>query len=53
MVKIWLLCGPVPLQVPKDLSLSYDHLDGFKIDYLKKAGGENNLHVKAGDVIKI
>jgi len=51
-IKSWLLCGPIPLQVPKDPSLSYDHLDGFKIDYLKKAGGENNLQVKAGDVLK-
>jgi hypothetical protein len=51
-IKSWLIFGPIPLQKHKDPSLSYNHLDGFKIDYLKKAGGENNLHVKAGDVLK-
>jgi hypothetical protein len=51
-IKSWLICGPIPLPPPKDPSMLYDHLDGFKIDYLKKAGGENNLHVKAGDVVK-
>jgi len=51
-IKLWLICGPIPLPPPKDPSMLYDHLDGFKIDYLKKAGGENNLHVKAGDVLK-
>ena len=51
-IKSWLICGPIPLQKHKDPSLSYDHLGGFKMDYLKNAGGENNLHVKAGDIVK-
>jgi hypothetical protein len=51
-IKSWLICGPIPLQKQKDPSLSYDHNVGFKTDYLKNAGGENNLHVKAGDVVK-
>jgi hypothetical protein len=52
-IKTWLLCGPVPLMEQKDPSLSSVHLDGFKTDYLLKAGGEKNLHVRAGDVVKL
>jgi hypothetical protein len=51
-IKSWLICGPIPLQKQKDPSLSYDHNLGFITDYLKNAGGENNLHVKAGDIVK-
>ena len=51
-IKSWLLCGPIPLKKPADASESWDHLVGFNTDYLKKAGGEQNLEVKAGDVVK-
>ncbi len=51
-IKSWLICGPIPLQKHKDPSLSYDHNGDFKMDYLKNAGGENNLHVNAGDIVK-
>jgi hypothetical protein len=51
-IRSWLLCGPIPLREQKDPAFSLEHLDGFKTDYLIKAGGEKNLHVKAGDVIK-
>ncbi|MDP2337379.1 MAG: DUF4838 domain-containing protein [Bacteroidota bacterium] len=51
-IKTWLICGPIPLQDSKDASESLDHLQGFDTDYLKKAGGEQNLQVKAGDGIK-
>jgi hypothetical protein len=51
-IKSWLLCGPIPLKEPLDASDSWDHLVGFKTDYLIKAGGEQNLLVKAGDVVK-
>jgi hypothetical protein len=51
-IKSWLICGPIPLHEPKDQALSTDHLDGFKTDYLIKAGGENNLHVREGDLVK-
>jgi Domain of unknown function (DUF4838) len=51
-IKSWLICGPIPLQKQNDPSLSYDHNVGFKTDFLKNAGGENNLHVKAGDIVK-
>jgi uncharacterized pyridoxamine 5'-phosphate oxidase family protein len=51
-LKSWLLCGPIPLKEPSDASDSWDHLVGFNTDYLEKSGGEQNLHVKAGDVVK-
>jgi hypothetical protein len=51
-ISSWLICGPIPLQKYEDPSLSYNHLEGFTTDYLKSAGGENNLHVRAGDVLK-
>jgi hypothetical protein len=51
-IKSWLICGPFPLKEQKDPALSSEHLDGFKTDYLIKAGGEKNLHVRAGDAVK-
>jgi len=51
-IKSWLLSGPIPLHEPKDASGSWDHLVGFNTDYLIKAGGEQNLQVKAGDVVR-
>ena len=55
-IKSWLLCGPIPLQRPKDPKQSMEYLpgfvDGFTTDYLTKAGGEKNLTIKAGDVVK-
>lgn len=51
-IKSWLLCGPIPLREPSDALDSYGHLAGFNTDYLKKAGGEQNLKVKSGDVVK-
>jgi len=51
-LKSWLLCGPIPIKEPLDLSESWNHLVGYNTDYLIKAGGEQNLHVKAGDVVK-
>ena len=47
----WLICGPIPLQRYEDPSQSFDHLRGFTTDYLESAGGETNLHVRAGDVV--
>jgi hypothetical protein len=51
-IKSWLLCGPIPVKEPEDAVNSWDHLVGFNTDYLKKAGGEQNLQVKSGDVVK-
>ncbi len=51
-IKSWLLCGPIPLEKPVDESESYTHLQGFNTDYLVKFGGEQNLSVKVGDVVK-
>jgi len=51
-IKTWLLCGPISLHEPKDPTDSWEHLVGFNTDYLTKAGGEQNLQVKAGDVVK-
>jgi hypothetical protein len=51
-IKSWLLCGPIPLEKPAEESESYAHLQGFNTDYLVKFGGEQNLSVKAGDVVK-
>jgi len=51
-IKTWMLCGPVPLQAQKDQSGMSEHLTGFDTDYLIKSGGENNLKIKAGDVLK-
>ena len=48
----WLLCGPVSLKEQPDASDSWDHLFGFSTDYLTRAGGEQNLHVIAGDVVR-
>lgn len=52
-IKSWLLLGPIPLQLQTDGAKSWDHLPGFSDDYLKKAGGETNPVVKAGDVVKV
>lgn len=52
-VRSWLLLGPIPLQVQPDPEKSWDHLPGFNTDYLKSYGGEINLAVKAGDVVKL
>jgi len=51
-IQSWLLCGPIPLEKPVDESESYSHLKGFNNDYLVKFGGEQNLSIKAGDVVK-
>jgi hypothetical protein len=51
-ISSWLICGPIPLRVEKDHTRSSDHLEGFKTDYLIKSGGEKNLLVRAGDVVK-
>jgi hypothetical protein len=51
-VQSWLLLGPIPLQVQTDLEKSWDHLPGYKTDYLVRQGGESNLSVKAGDAVK-
>ncbi len=50
-IKTWLLCGPIPIKEPKDASESDGHLIGFNTDYLVKAGSEQNLLVKPGDVV--
>jgi Domain of unknown function (DUF4838) len=49
----WLLLGPIPLQVQTNPEKSFEHLPGFNIDYLTKLGGEKNLTVKAGDIVKL
>lgn len=51
-LRSWLLCGPIPLNKPAGDAEQYNHLPGFNTDYLLKYGGEQNLSVKAGDVIK-
>ena len=52
-VKSWLLLGPIPLQLQPDPDKSWDHLPGFNKDYLMNFGGEKNLVVKAGDIVKL
>jgi len=52
-IKSWLLLGPIPLQMQKDPNKSWEHLPGFNTDYLQKYGGEKNLFVRAGDVVKL
>ncbi|WP_428656461.1 DUF4838 domain-containing protein [Runella sp.] len=51
-LKTWLLCGPFPLETPKDAFQQWDHLVGFNKDYLTKIGGEKNPQFQAGDVVK-
>jgi hypothetical protein len=51
-LKSWMVCGAFPLQQHTDPNKLWDHLPGFETDYLKKYGGETNLAVKAGDVVK-
>ncbi len=52
-VKSWLLLGPIPLHLQPDPDKSWDHLPGFNKDYLTNFGGEKNLAIKAGDIVKI
>ena len=52
-IKSWLLLGPIPLQLQKDPDKSWEHLPGFKNDYLQKYGGEKSLFVRAGDVVRL
>lgn len=49
----WLLGGPVPLQDHASPELSLQHYPGFEKDYLLRSGGETNLKIKAGDVVKM
>ncbi len=51
-IKSWMLCGPIPLQIPRDASDSWKHLVGFNTDYLLKSGGEQDLKVKTGDAVR-
>jgi hypothetical protein len=51
-IKSWMLCGPIPLQIPRDASDTWEHLIGFNKDYLLKSGGEQDLKVKTGDAVK-
>ncbi len=51
-LKTWFLCGPIPLKVPANPAETYSHLAGFDTDYLVKSGGEQNLSVKTGDLVK-
>jgi hypothetical protein len=39
--------------VQKDAAKAWEHLPGFNTDSLQKYGGEKNLSVKAGDVVKL
>jgi hypothetical protein len=48
----WMLCGPIPLKAPHDPADEWDHLVGFKTDYLSKSGGEQHPKLKAGDVVR-
>ncbi len=50
-IQSWMLCGPIPLKVSKDPADEWDHLVGFKTDYLIKSGGEQNPKIKDGDVV--
>ena len=49
----WLLLGPIPLQTQSDPEKAFEHLPGFNTDYLTKFGGEKNLTVKEGDVVRL
>lgn len=51
-IKTWLLCGPIPLEPLTDPSKGWNHLGGYETDYLQSLGGETNIRVKAGDVVK-
>ncbi len=49
----WLLCGPVHLTPHEDESRrGWYHSPGFETDYLKAFGGETNLRVKPGDIVR-
>ncbi|GAA4446482.1 hypothetical protein GCM10023091_39660 [Ravibacter arvi] len=51
-IKSWLLCGPIHLNHHADESArGWYHSPGYETDYLKSSGGEENLRVKAGDVV--
>lgn len=49
----WLICGPIPLQEHHSPEQTLQHYPGFETDYLIKSGGETNLKVKAGDVVRL
>lgn len=51
-LKSWLVCGAFPLQMQSDPSQMWNHLPGFDTDYLQRFGGETNLNVKIGDVVR-
>lgn len=51
-IKSWMLIGPFTIEVSKDPSKAGEHLPGFETDFLKSKGGEANLKINAGDVIK-
>ena len=52
-IKSWLLLGPIPLQPQPDMGKSFEHLPGFSTDYLVKFGGERNLRIKPGDIVRL
>ncbi len=51
-IRHWFLLGPIPLKLPSDPADEWDHLVGFKTDYLVKLGGEQNPKVKAGETVR-
>lgn len=51
-IKTWLLCGPFELQKTVDPAKAWDHLDGYENNFLAKLGGESNLTIKPGSVVK-
>lgn len=52
-VKSWLLCGPIPLKFWNDPVKAWGHIQGFTDDYLLSLGGEANLKVKDGALVKL
>ncbi len=49
----WLLCGPIHLESHQDESKrGWYHSPGFETDYLKALGGETNLRVRQGDIVR-
>ncbi len=51
-IKSWLMIGPFPLQESKDPLKIGEHLPGFDTDFLKSKGGESNLKIKEGNVVR-
>ncbi len=45
----WLILGPIPLQLQPDMDKSWEHLPGYRNNYLQKWGGEAKLKVRSGD----